>query len=170
MQAIETAWRNWLLQFAPFVFSSGDLIQDPNEELFPRITYSAGITEALENGLVTVILWDKSFNEARIWEMHSKIDKAVPAISGTALIIATEPYFEYFNPATGIWTKFELAEFQEIADRFAPAPIEWRKVEAGNKQEISIWRDTTYSQPYPQDEQLIRARYIRLQVRNRTSI
>lgn len=170
MQQIETAWRNWLLQFAPYVFSSGDLIQDPREELFPRITYSYGITEALENGLMTVILWDKSFNDTRIWEMHNKIDIAVPALSGTALIIATKPYYEYFNPDIGEWERFDLSEFNNIADRLSPNTVEWRKVEGGNKQDINIWRDTTYSQPYPQEEQHIRARLIRLHIRNRTSI
>lgn len=170
MQAIETAWKQFFGQFAPFVFSDGDYFQDPNDVMFPRLTYSAGITETLNNGLVTVILWDKSFNDSRIWEMHKKIDEAIPALSGSTLLIPSESYFEYQDPISGLWQRFEQSEFQDIADRFAPVPVEWRKISGGQKQEITIWRDTTYSQPYRQDEILIRARLIRLHVRNRTSI
>lgn len=170
MQAIENAWRNWFLQFVPFVFPEGEIIDDPTNTLYPRITHSAGIGESLQNTLVTVILWDWGHNSDRLLAIHGMIDKAVPALSGTDLIIPSETYFEYRDPVAGLWKRFELSEFQNLADQFAPNPVEWRRVKSGSDQIISIWRDTTYSQPYPQDERLSRARLIRLHVRNRTSI
>lgn len=170
MQQIAFAWQSFFEQFAPYVFSEGDLIDDPTNVLYPRITYSWSMGDVFTNTLTTFQVWDYSFNNARVLEVCGKITEVVPIESGTAIIIPGEVYHEYRNPITGIWQRFEIGDFQSIADQFAPTPIEWRRVEGKSAGEIAIWRGSPFLTPRPSDEALSRIMYGTLISRHRTII
>lgn len=165
IQSIEIAWRNWFLQFAPFVFTDGELIQDPNNSLYPRITFSYSLTDVFVNSLTTYQVWTYSHNNAELWTVCDKIAEAVPVETGTEIIIPGETYFEYLNPITEFWVEFEITDFQSIADEFAPTAIEWRRVESESAGGINIKRGTPFLTPSPKDEELSRAMYGTLQAR-----
>lgn len=165
MQAIETAWRQWFGQFAPYVFTEGELVEDPANTLYPRITFSYQMGDFAVNTLTTFQVWTWSHNNAELWSVCDKIAAAVPVEAGTAIIIPGEVYHEYRNPVTGVWTRFEVADFQVIADQFAPTPIEWRRVERESAGGIEIWRGSPFLTPSPKDEPLSRAMYGTLQAR-----
>lgn len=170
MQAVANAWQGFFEQFAPFVYSDGDLIDDPTNVKYPRITYSYSVTDAFTNSLTVFQAWDWSFNSARLFSICNAIAEAVPIISGTAIIILAQTYYEYLNPNTGIWTMFDVADFQTIADEFAPTPIEWRRIEGKSAGDINIWRGTPFLVPRTSDENLLRIMYGTLACRYLTII
>lgn len=170
MQAIAFAWQAFYGQFAPYVFSDGDLIEDPQNTKYPRITYSYQVSDFFNNSLSTFQVWDYGFNNARLFEVCDKISLAVPVQSGTEIIIPGETYFEYLNPISGFWVRFEIADFQEIAEEFAPKVIEWRRVETDTSGAIEIHRGSPFLTPSPKDEQLSRAMYGTLISRYLTTI
>lgn len=159
MQAVANAWHGFFEQFAPFVYSDGDLIDDPTNVKYPRITYSYSVTDAFTNSLTIFQVWDWSFNSARLFSICNAIAEAVPIEVGTAIFIPGEIYHEYKNPITGIWTRFEIGDFQSIADEFAPTPIEWRRVESESAGGIEIRRGSPFLTPRTSDEPLSRIVY-----------
>lgn len=159
MQQIAIAWQSFFEQFTPYVYTDGQFIDDPTNILFPRITYSYSISDTFQNTLTTFQVWDWSFNDSRIWEICNKIAEAVPVEVGTEIIISGETYFEYLNPTTGVWTRFEVGDFQAIADQFAPAPIEWRKVERESAGGINIKRGSPFLTPRISDDVMLRIMY-----------
>lgn len=170
MQQIAFAWQRFFEQFVPYAFSEGDLIQDPDNVLYPRITYSYAVGDFFVNTLTTMQIWDWGHNSARLFEVCDRIAEAIPVESGTSIIIPGEIYHEYRNPITGVWTRFEVADFQSIADQFAPIPIEWRRVESESAGGIEMWRGSPFLTPSPKDEAMSRVMYGTLQARYLTTV
>lgn len=170
MQAVANAWQGFFEQFAPFVYSDGDLIDDPTNVKYPRITYSYSVTDAFINSLTVFQVWDWSFNSARLFSICNAIAEVVPVEAGTAIFIPGEVYHEYKNPITGIWSRFEIGDFQAIADQFAPTLIEWRRVEKESAGQLSIWRGSPFLTPRASDEPLSRIMYGTLACRYRTIV
>lgn len=165
MQVIEIAWKQFFRQFAPHVFTEGELVQDSTNTLYPRITFSYQMGEYFTNTLTTFQVWTWGFNNTQLWSVCDKIAEAVPIESGTALTISGKIYHEYFNPETDTWEQFEVADFQAIADRYFPLIIEWRRVESDSAGGIEIWRGNPFLTPSPKDEPLSRVMYGTLQAR-----
>lgn len=166
MQVIETAWKQFFSQFAPYVFTEGELIQDPNNILYPRITFSYSMGDFFDNTITTFQVWDWSHNNSGLWAVCDKISQAIPVESGTEITIPGETYFEYLNPDTWVWIRFDNAsDFQAIADKFAPQTVEWRTVEKETSGAIEIKRGTPFSTPSPKDEAMSRCQYGTLQAR-----
>lgn len=165
MQAIAFAWQSFFEQFAPYVFSDGDLIDDPRNIKYPRITYSYTVGDFFVNTLTTFQVWDWSHNNNSVFSVCDKIAAAVPAESGTTIIIPGETYHEYLNPITDMWTEFEIADFQSIADEFAPKAVKWRRTKIESAGGIEIRRGTPFLTPRTSDEQLSRIMYGTLQAR-----
>lgn len=164
MQAIEIAWKQFFEQFVPHVFTEGELVQDLSNTLYPRITFSYQVGEYFANTLVTFQVWTWSHNNAELWSVCNRISDAVPIEAGTMLNIPGETYHEYYDPLSG-WARFEIGEFQSIADRFAPQSVEWRKVESKSAGGIEIWRGSPFLTPSPKDEAMSRVMYGTLQAR-----
>ena len=165
MQAIERAWTDFFRQFAPHVFAEGELIEDPDNTLYPRITYSYQTADYFVNTLTTFQVWDWSHSDNTLLGICNKIAEAVPIGMGAVLAIPGEIRHEYFDPASGLWTEFDLAEFQTLADSLAPDDIVWREVESGSAGGIEIWRGSPFLTLSPKDEAMSRVRYGTLQAR-----
>lgn len=170
MQAVETAWKQWFSQFAPHVFTEGELVQDPTNTLYPRITFSYSMADFFVNTMTTFQVWTWSHNNAQLWEVCNKITEAVPVESGTGITIPGEVYHEYLNPDTSAWERFNIMEFQSIADRLAPIPVQWRRMEDNSVGGIEIRRGTPFLTPSPKDEVLSRVMYGVLQAQYLTIV
>lgn len=157
MQAIETAWRKFYGQFAPHVFPGTDLIQDPTNTLYPRITFTYQVGDFLDNTVSTFEVWDWSHNSARVWDICNAIADAVPVGSGTGLDIPLGTHFEYAL-ADGTTGRVETAE--EMNDVIRREDVaSWQEVSKGSAGSIEIWRGTPFLQPSPKDEPLLRVMY-----------
>lgn len=165
MQAIETAWKQFFLQFVPYVFNEGELvydedgiIQDPENKLYPRITFDYSMGETFSKSLVTFKIWDYSPNNSGVWAVGEKLAKAIPSMGRNNLAIPADVIYEYKNPQNGTWVEFQQDKFQEIWDFWIKElndpnfKLEWRSRTMSNTGEISFWRSTPFLQPIRQDE------------------
>jgi len=159
MQAIESAWKEFFNQFAPYVYTEGELVDDPLNELYPRITFSYQMGDYFNQTLTTFQVWTWSHNNSQLWEVCNKISNSIQVESGASITIPGRIFYEYRNPDTGNWIEFDIDEFQNIADMLAPNPVEWKKIELNSAGAIEIWRGNPFLTPSPKDNPLSRVQY-----------
>lgn len=159
MQYIETAWKQFFLQFVPHVFTEGELVEDPDNKLYPRITFSYQIGDFLTNTLTTFQVWTWSHNNSDLWAVCDKIAEEVPVECGTDINIAGGIIYEYKHPVNNNWIQFNIEDFQAIADAFPDKEIQWRKIESNSSGGINIYRGSPFLTPSPKDEAMSRVMY-----------
>lgn len=163
MQAIETAWKQFFLQFTPYVFADNELIQDPRNILYPRITFSYSMGDYFTNTLTTFQVWDWGFNLGRLWDICNAIAATVPVESGTGLTISSGIYFEYVL-SDGTMGRTDTAE--EMNEVIRNNDVEsWQEIREKIVGAIEIKRSTPFLTPRTSDEQLSRIMYGTLQAR-----
>lgn len=163
IQQIEQAWRGWFLKFAPFVYTEGELIQDPNNELYPRITFSYSTADYFVNTLTAFQVWDWGRDSTRLNAACDKIALAVPVMAGASLEIETKEHLEYLHPDTNEWVWFTMDEWNTIVDwhfnRIPRLTVNWRHEEGSKAGAIEIWRGTPFLTPSTKDEVMSRVMY-----------
>lgn len=179
MQAIETAWKNWFGKFAPYVFTdsemvigdNGEYIQDPNNVLYPRITFTYMRGTKQSPGNVTFQIWTWSHNNAQLWDVSNKISEHIGPDGGQKIELFSVAYFEYQNPITKEWFRFESAsDFQEIVERFPGYTVQWHKIEGESLGGFLVWRTGNWMQPSPKPQALSRVYYSVIQMNDWTII
>lgn len=182
MKQIANAWKEFFKQFAPYAFAeneiiadeTGQQINDPNNVLYPRITYSYKVGNFLKDDIITFQVWDWAHGNDILLSVCDKIAAAVPVEIGTRITIPGETYLEYRHPDTGQWIRFGIEEFNSIAqwhaDRKPPVIVDWHRVEKESVGELTVWRGSPFLTPSPKDEPLSRAMYGTLQARYRTIV
>lgn len=167
MQAIETAWKKWFEKFAPYVFTEGELVEDPSNTLYPRITFSYQMGDFAVNTITSFQVWTWSHNNSQLWEVCNKISEYVPVLAGTKIYIPGETYFEYKlkDGTTGrVDTAEEINKIMETE-----SGVKWWTVTDRTAGELTLWRGDPFLTPSPKDEALSRVMYGTLQTRYRTT-
>ena len=159
MQAIELVWKRFFEQFVPFVYNEGELIKDPENIMYPRITYSYQVGDFFSDILTVFQVWSWSHNNNELLSVCNQIAKAIPVASGASISIRDDTRYEYFDPATLDWIPFDIAEMQDIAERLSPDEVDWREVEGQTAGAIEIWRGSPFLTPSPKDEVMSRCMY-----------